>query len=218
VTKCRLKGDRLRLIRDTLPSMLVEMSVMQQRYQAVLAVIRDGVSIVQVAHRFGVSLQAVHRWLRWYQDQGLGLVDRSHRPPRCSHQMAPAAEVWVLEARRRNTATVPTGAATRRITVTTPVGTATSSTNFSVEGVVVPVEKYPSNVTLELSGHLVASGDVRTVRICDNGRHVNVQRYSSGHWKTIRKDRTGSTGRYRTNLPEQERKIPSAGHQEEVYE
>jgi transposase InsO family protein len=83
--------------------MLVELSVVEQRYQAVLAVIRDGVSIVQVAHRFGVSRQAVHRWLRWYEDQGLGgLVDRSHRPPRCSHQMAPAVEVWVLEARRRN--------------------------------------------------------------------------------------------------------------------
>lgn len=83
--------------------MLVELSVVEQRYQAVLAVIRDGVSIVQVAHRFGVSRQAVHRWLRWYEDQGLGgLIDRSHRPPRCSHQMAPAVEVWVLEARRRN--------------------------------------------------------------------------------------------------------------------
>jgi transposase-like protein len=44
----------------------------EQRYQAVLAVIRDGVSIVQVAHRFGVSLRAVHRWLRWYEDQGEG--------------------------------------------------------------------------------------------------------------------------------------------------
>jgi len=83
--------------------MLVEVSVVEQRYQAVLAVIRDGASILQVAHRFGVSRQAVHRWLRWYEDQPLGgLVDRSHRPPRCSHQMAPAVEVWVLEARRRN--------------------------------------------------------------------------------------------------------------------
>ncbi len=83
--------------------MLVELSVVEQRYQAVLAVIRDGVPVVQVATRFGVSRQAVHRWLRWYEDQGLsGLVDRSHRPPRCSHQMDPAVEVWVLEARRRN--------------------------------------------------------------------------------------------------------------------
>jgi transposase InsO family protein len=83
--------------------MLVELSVVEQRYQAVLAVIRDGVSIVEVAHRFDVSRQAVHRWLQWYEAQGLpGLVDRSHRPPRCSHQMDPAIEVWVLEARRRN--------------------------------------------------------------------------------------------------------------------
>jgi len=83
--------------------MLVELSVVEQRYQAVLAVIRDGVPIVQVARRFDVSRQAVHRWLRWYEDQGLaGLADRSHRPPRCSHQMDPAVEVWVLEARRRN--------------------------------------------------------------------------------------------------------------------
>jgi transposase-like protein len=75
----------------------------EQRYQAVLAVIRDGVPIVQVAHRFDVSRQAIHRWLRWYEAQGLpGLVDRSHRPPRCSHQMDPVVEVWVLEARRRN--------------------------------------------------------------------------------------------------------------------
>ena len=86
-----------------LPSMLVELSVVEQRYQAVLAVIRDGVPIVEVAGRFGVSRQAVHRWLRRYEDQGLaGLVDRSHRPPRCAHQMDPAVEVWVLEARRRN--------------------------------------------------------------------------------------------------------------------
>jgi transposase InsO family protein len=93
---------RFRLIRDT-PSMLLELSVVEQRYQAVLAVIRDGVPIVEVADRFDVSRQAVHRWLRRYEDQGLpGLADRSHRPPRCAHQMEPLIEVWVLEARRRN--------------------------------------------------------------------------------------------------------------------
>ncbi len=89
-------------MRDT-RSMLVELSVVEQRYQAVLAVIRDGVPVVEVARRFDVSRQAVHRWLRWYEQQGLGgLADRSHRPPRCSHQMDAAVEVWVLEARRRN--------------------------------------------------------------------------------------------------------------------
>jgi transposase len=83
--------------------MLLELSVVEQRYQAVLAVIRYGVPIVEVAHRFDLSRQAMHRWLRWYEAQGLaGLADRSHRPPRCSHQMDPPVEVWVLEARRRN--------------------------------------------------------------------------------------------------------------------
>ena len=82
--------------------MLVELSVVEQRYQAVFAVIRDGVPVTEVADRFGVSRQAVHRWLRRYEDLGLGGLDRSHRPPRCSHQMDPAIEVWALEARRRN--------------------------------------------------------------------------------------------------------------------
>jgi hypothetical protein len=50
--------------------MLLELSVVEQRYQAVLAVIRDGVKVVDVAHRFDVSRQAVHRWLGWYEDQG----------------------------------------------------------------------------------------------------------------------------------------------------
>lgn len=76
---------------------------MEQRYQAVLAVIRDGVPIVEVARRFDVSRQAVHRWLRWYEDEGVeGLKDRSHAPPRCAHQTSAEVEVWVVEARRRN--------------------------------------------------------------------------------------------------------------------
>ena len=83
--------------------MLVELSVVEQRYQAVLAVIRDGVPIVEVARRFDVSRQAVHRWLRWYEAQGLsGLADRSHRPPRCAHQMPAAVEAQVLEMSRVN--------------------------------------------------------------------------------------------------------------------
>ena len=74
---------------------------MEQRYQAVLAVIRDGVPIVEVARRFDVSRQAVHRWLRWYGDEGVqGLKDRSHAPPRCAHQTPAEVEVWLVEARR----------------------------------------------------------------------------------------------------------------------
>lgn len=53
----------------------------EQRYQAVLAVISDGLSISQVAQKVGVSRQMLHAWLARYEAQGLeGLVDRSHRP------------------------------------------------------------------------------------------------------------------------------------------
>jgi transposase-like protein len=37
---------------------LVELSVMEQRYQAVLAVVQDGWRVVEVARRVGVSRQA----------------------------------------------------------------------------------------------------------------------------------------------------------------
>jgi transposase len=71
--------------------------VAEQRYQAVLAVISDGLSISQVASKVGVSRQTVHAWLARYEAEGLeGLKDRSHRPGNCPHQM-PAA---VLELRR----------------------------------------------------------------------------------------------------------------------
>jgi transposase len=49
---------------------LVEMSVTEQRYRAVLEV-QAGIPVSEVADRFGVSRQAVHRWLRWYHDFGL---------------------------------------------------------------------------------------------------------------------------------------------------
>ena len=60
--------------------MLVELSVMEQRYQAVLAVLQDGWKVVEVADRLGVSRQAVHAWIARYQAGGLSaLADRSHR-------------------------------------------------------------------------------------------------------------------------------------------
>jgi transposase-like protein len=42
--------------------MLVELSVVEQRYQAVLAVIRDGVPIVEVARRFDERAHRVEGW------------------------------------------------------------------------------------------------------------------------------------------------------------
>ena len=63
--------------------MLVELSVIEQRYQAVLAVPQDGWQVTEVARRLGVSRQSVHAWIARYEAGGLAaLADRSHRPTR----------------------------------------------------------------------------------------------------------------------------------------
>jgi transposase-like protein len=48
-----------------------ELSVAEQRYQAVLAVISDGLSVSQVAQKVGVSRQTLHSWLARYEAEGL---------------------------------------------------------------------------------------------------------------------------------------------------
>jgi transposase InsO family protein len=78
-----------------------DMSVTEQRYQAVLDVIGQGRAVMEVASQWGVSRRTVERWLARYEAQGLeGLPDRSHRPERCPHQMPAQMEVMVLELRR----------------------------------------------------------------------------------------------------------------------
>ena len=72
----------------------------EQRYRAVLEV-QAGVPVSEVAERFGVSRQAVHRWLGWYRKEGLeGLVDRSHRPHGHPDQTSPELEPAICEMRR----------------------------------------------------------------------------------------------------------------------
>jgi hypothetical protein len=69
---------------------LVELSVMKQRYQAVMAVVQDGWKVTEVADRLGVSRQAVHKWIARYETGGVpALADRSHRPQARAHQTAP---------------------------------------------------------------------------------------------------------------------------------
>ena len=78
-----------------------EMSVTEQRYKAVLAVIGDGRTVGEVARDWGVSPRTMHRWLLRYEGDGFeGLGDRSHRPAHCPHQTPPLVEVKVLEMRR----------------------------------------------------------------------------------------------------------------------
>jgi len=82
---------------------LVELSVMEQRYQAVMAVVQDGWKVSEVADRLGVSRQAVHKWIARYETGGLpALADRSHRPQSCAHQIAPELEALICELRRQH--------------------------------------------------------------------------------------------------------------------
>jgi transposase len=79
---------------------ILELSAMEQRYQAVLEV-AAGVPVVEVAERFGVSRQAVHRWVGRYRAEGLeGLADRSHRPKSSPWQVSAEVEALVCEMRR----------------------------------------------------------------------------------------------------------------------
>jgi transposase len=42
--------------------MLRELRKVEQRYDAVLAVIRDGMRVIEVAEKFGVHRDTVHTW------------------------------------------------------------------------------------------------------------------------------------------------------------
>lgn len=80
--------------------MLMELGLVEQRYAAVLEVINEAVSVTDVAVRYGVTRQTVHRWLRRYADEGLaGLVDGSARPLSCPHQMLVEVEARIVELR-----------------------------------------------------------------------------------------------------------------------
>ena len=46
--------------------MLVELNLVEQRYQPVLEVLNDGASVTDVARRHEVARQTVHEWLRRY--------------------------------------------------------------------------------------------------------------------------------------------------------
>jgi transposase InsO family protein len=79
--------------------MLVELSVVEQRYHAVMEVL-GGAQVTEVATRYGVSRKTVYAWVGRYRAEGLsGLVDRSHRP--VSHPWQLGAEVEALLVRLR---------------------------------------------------------------------------------------------------------------------
>jgi transposase InsO family protein len=80
--------------------MLTELSVVEQRYLAVREVL-DGAKVTDVATRYGVDRRTVHRWVLRYVNEGLGaLADRSSKPDRCPHQMAPVIEARIVALRK----------------------------------------------------------------------------------------------------------------------
>ena len=81
--------------------MLVELNVVEQRYAAVLEVVKDRLPVAEVAERYAVSRQTIYTWVRRYNSGGLGaLADRSHRPATCPNQVAPHVEAAICEMRR----------------------------------------------------------------------------------------------------------------------
>ena len=81
--------------------MLRELSMVEQRYQAVREVLDTGATITDVALRYGVDRTTLHRWLSRYANGGLAtLATKSSKPDTCPHQMDPVIEARLVVLRR----------------------------------------------------------------------------------------------------------------------
>jgi transposase InsO family protein len=80
--------------------MLRELNVVEQRYRAVVEVL-SGTPVIEVAERYGVVRQTVHRWMARYRAEGLdGLADRSHAPRQHPWRIPAETEALICELRR----------------------------------------------------------------------------------------------------------------------
>jgi transposase len=83
--------------------MLREISKMEQRYDAVMAVMQGGFSVTEAAQKFGVSRESVYRWMKRYEEGGLeALAEGSHRPKHSPLQTPAEIETRVVEMRRQH--------------------------------------------------------------------------------------------------------------------
>jgi hypothetical protein len=84
--------------------------------------------------------------------------------------------------------------------VTTPGGTATSTANFTVR------TTHARSVTLNLNGHLTATGSVIAADgfdACEDGVTVKIQkRRLGGGWRTVRTTSTNGSGDYQVGIPD----------------
>jgi transposase len=79
---------------------ITELSVMEQRYQAVLEV-DAGLPVAEVAERFGVSAKLSTGWVTRYRAGDLeALADRSKRPKSSPWQVSADIEALVCQLRR----------------------------------------------------------------------------------------------------------------------
>jgi hypothetical protein len=94
--------QRFRLILDT-PEMR-ELSVAEQRYQAVTAVIGDRLSISQAAEKVGVSRQTLHAWLARYEaiescyHRDTFTLRAQRSPPTQGRKMEPKSAGWIADS------------------------------------------------------------------------------------------------------------------------
>jgi transposase InsO family protein len=83
--------------------MLIELTMVEQRYLAVREVLDTGATITQVAAQYGVDRRTLHRWLTRYANGGLeALANRSSRPDSSPNQMDPKIEARLVMMRRQH--------------------------------------------------------------------------------------------------------------------
>ena len=76
---------------------------MEQRYDTVLGVSRDGFTVTEVARQFGVSRQNVHTWMERYREGDLEeLAERSSGPATSPAQIGGRIEARILELCRHH--------------------------------------------------------------------------------------------------------------------
>ncbi len=81
--------------------MLTDLSMVEQRYQAVREALDTEATITDVATRYGVDRTTLHRWLLRYADLGMGaLANQSSKPGRCPHQITPTIEARIVSLRK----------------------------------------------------------------------------------------------------------------------